>query len=588
MPRRTPARPDLGLTLASCLLLAACATGQPPTESAPEASAEEEEPSGSHVLVAAGTRLYRTASGHEVGLVVGDAPVPMRVVGEAGDRLELRTTVERGAHCFAPIDDLDHVDLTVFAPRSHILEVNREAVDRAIRERLDVRVLPGAAFTREDDGDLWLRTRRGPLRVRDVEPGRRYDPAPFPAKPDSWLIEEDRLNGLLAKLGHPTRMYHTDGRPVLAMRAFEPVARTGDVLTLQDTCVVARWRFEGGEPPGRPGHPMNILDMAVKEGDVAVAEGAAVWWEDGTPAGHVTEAFHIRRAHRRAPETGRVCATFAEEADTPAVLCFEPPDYSGGDVSCDMPSGGVDLDAGPTVALVVEKHGPLLPSEWREVVLPAARRTFAEAHPDWDILDADDMRRLRRDLEAHRATCGADFPPGALLRQRDPNSVVVRLLATCLSDCTLGFFSDEGGFGGTWRPPASPNPHDWARVVSKPWSGPVGFGGGGARGFAMRHAVGSWEPEEANAARQRLRSIPWPEACRHAKWTSVLLDVAPSGEVAEIVVDQDGHEVSECLRRALRERLSGTPFPAGEGTRRILATWEPPGRYDRTPDDLGR
>lgn len=244
---------------------------------------------------------------------------------------------------------------------------------------------------------------------------------------------------------------------------------------------------------------------------------------------------------------------------------------------CDLPAGSVDAENAPAIAVVVVGYGPLVPSEWRDEVLPAARRTLARMRPGWRILDAAETRVAEDEAALHSARCGGHALQRTL-RARFGNATTVRLLPHCDEDrCIVRLFGDDIELHGLWTLPRSASARAFARALARaPAPRAVGLGGGGHGGdtpFVLADRFGTWRPTGLDAARAIAGALAWPGECSE-DFAEAVIDVAANGALREIGAwSSDG--ASPCIEAALARMLQGTRFDVGRGVRRLVLEGRP-------------
>ncbi|MBO6936629.1 MAG: hypothetical protein JJ863_16775 [Deltaproteobacteria bacterium] len=233
-----------------------------------------------------------------------------------------------------------------------------------------------------------------------------------------------------------------------------------------------------------------------------------------------------------------------------------------------------DADPEPvTVALWVSGYGPILPSEWREHLLPAARRSLGRLHDHWRMLSAAEVARIEADAD-RRAESDSTVTFAAVLAEHHPGAKAFALDARCGDDECYVRGVSELEDGAHWTFPRTLSVRRWTRALGEvPENVRIGVGRGvGGSGLMVSNAFGSWTDESRAQATEKVRALPWPEAC--APERSVILDlvveVKADGSVGEVGASGSTRHMRRCLERALGESLPAGSFARQPGNRRLL------------------
>lgn len=295
------------------LLLAAggCASASPDPSPAAEAEAEAEDlpeapPSGSFVVLRAGTRLFRRPSDEAPSFVFApqqstsfDDFRSFEVVGRQGHWIRIRNVPDTmpKRHCARGWEDLNHFAIELWVRE---VDVQRVTVKPVFAEFDDGTSVMLAAGTPVDphDAEQWTALGLGasarlPLRRADV--GTSYRPGALYAPDGSFMDADTKL-----ELGG----IPIDTRPLMhgrSIRGDEDVRRDdGTLVTVGTRCAELKVLARGEKVPPEvvesemEARTAAAADVEPFEGRWLFEAGAEVFWRDGQPAGKLVEAhaFH--------------------------------------------------------------------------------------------------------------------------------------------------------------------------------------------------------------------------------------------------------------------------------------------------------
>ncbi len=215
-----------------------------------------------------------------------------------------------------------------------------------------------------------------------------------------------------------------------------------------------------------------------------------------------------------------------------------------------------------TVAVRVTGYGPILPSEWRERLLPAARRSLGALHGHWRQLSAAQVAELEVEAD-RRSQTDASVTFAAVLEERHPGAKSFALDASCGDDECFVRGVSELEDGAHWTFPHTLSVRRWARALGEaPENVRIGVGRGvGGRGLMLRRALGAWSDAERTRATEQIRALPWPAACAPGERAIVdlIVEVTSDGGIGEVGASGSTRQMRRCLERELAAAItSGT------------------------------
>lgn len=225
------------------------------------------------------------------------------------------------------------------------------------------------------------------------------------------------------------------------------------------------------------------------------------------------------------------------------------------------------------VALWVNGHGPILPSEWRERLLPAARRSLGRLHRHWRPLPAAEVARIEAEAD-RRAATDHDLTFADVLEEHHPGAHAFVLDASCSDDeCSVrGVSQLQDGAHRTFGRTLSVRA--WARALGEPPEDVrIGVGRGvGGQGLRVRESLGDWSDESRAQAEQALRELPWPSACAPARMTvlDLVVEVTRDGSVGEVGASHGSRWMRRCLEGEVTQAIATGTFGRARGPRRLL------------------
>jgi hypothetical protein len=248
------------------------------------------------------------------------------------------------------------------------------------------------------------------------------------------------------------------------------------------------------------------------------------------------------------------------------------------ELGCDLPAGSVDVDSAPAVAVVAASRGPLVPSEWRDQLLPAARARIARMRPTWRIFDATETTAVELERDRLSERCGSEASLSRVLRALHHNATVVWVVPDCGEQgCSLSMRAEDADFRGRWTLRRSARVADWVRALrAEPSLVLHGRGGGGVQStspFVLVDHFGSLDRARASGA---IEDIAWPACAGSDRYIEVVLDLAADGSVREAGAGSRSPALARCLETELPPALGPSTFARGRGLRRLVLAGRSP------------
>lgn len=292
-----------------------------------DAKAPADWPAGSFVVVRTGGSLYRDATTQTPQTTAGFSSEARgevwELVGEEGDRLQLRAPrTMAGVHPM-PLPAVAGTGVTLWAPKGDVVPVTVGVVDLVADDGTALRLRAGVPI--EEDGGV-RQVGVGPLLVnlgsKAVKTGTTYGPSSAPPERD----------------GSPRTIRASQGKPfgdtaegdvavrILGTPEYSAPGRAQEVK-ISAVQVGGRFAVRGpsGEAVVRVRPELQRLDGAtpavasVPAGPM-VPSGTALSWMDGAPAGTTADPV-LRSKSTRTAEDGRTCGRLGGEGGM--TLCWQ-------------------------------------------------------------------------------------------------------------------------------------------------------------------------------------------------------------------------------------------------------------------------
>ncbi len=305
------------LFVALCAFLPACTKEvrekkrpEPPPES--DAAPEEPEVTGTHVMVAPGTALYRDAVLSKLAFKTRiDQPTIFRLAepidskGGAGAVTKLATLDGEVAACYPPVIGTEAVDLVVYAPRSALLAVSTEVLESALPGGLRGRLAPGAVVSdgRAESAYLSIPV---PAEIAGVP---AFNPLPPPSG-ESHLFTRESVAAVPKSFGKVESMLRGRGKAPISQRRFAHGRVVGDEFEISEGCATVIL-------PEKPTEAMAALLGVLGAGGFRreVESGSPVYWADGAKAGVTRDGARVAVVGKPKP-AGKKCARFGGERES--------------------------------------------------------------------------------------------------------------------------------------------------------------------------------------------------------------------------------------------------------------------------------